>query len=158
MFVSLYIYSQCLFPGCIFGFTRLVADWRIDTHSCICHKKILKYYPLTDVNEKEEEKSKLKQLYIKFYQQLVEAVSDSDTCHSLTTQLHSTSFLSEEKKAALRSSLASGSSYLKVLGVEEEPHLLINLCWWRTCQQLNSCRHCQKIWVVAWLCESKQGN
>ena len=71
-----------------------------------------------------EEKNKLKQLYTEFYQQLVEAVSDPDTCHSLTTQLHSTSLLSEEKKAVLSSSLASGSSFLKVLGVEEEPHLL----------------------------------
>ena len=71
-----------------------------------------------------EEKSKLKQLYIEFYQQLVEAVSDPDTCHSLTTQLHSTSLLSEEKEAVLSSSVASGRSFLKELGVEEEPHLM----------------------------------
>ena len=70
------------------------------------------------------EKSKLKLLYTEFYPQLVEAVSDPDTCHSLTTQLHSTSLLSEEKKAVLSSSPASGSLYLKVLGVEEEPHLV----------------------------------
>ena len=70
------------------------------------------------------EKSRLKLLYTEFYQQLVEAVSDPDTCHALTTQLHSTSLLSEEKKAVLSSSMASGSSYLKVLGVEEEPHLV----------------------------------
>ena len=63
-------------------------------------------------------------MYIEFYQQLVEAVSDPDTCLSLTAQLHSTSLLSEEKKAVLSSSVASGSSFLKVLGVEEEPHLV----------------------------------
>ena len=63
-------------------------------------------------------------MYIEFYQQLVEAVSDPGTCLSLTTQLHSTSLLSEEKKAVLSSGLASGSSFLKRLGVEEEPHLV----------------------------------
>ena len=105
--------------------------------------------------EKEEEKSKLKQLYIEFYQQLVEAVSDPDTCHSLTTQLHSTSLLSEEKKAVLSSSLASGSSYLKLLGVEEEPHLVAVLM-----EKMSAVKQLQTLSedMSSWLSGSKQGS
>ena len=86
---------------------------------------MLLQYSLSGVKEEEEE-SKLKKLYIEFLPQLVEAFSDPDTCRSLITQLHSTSLLSEEKKAALSSSysLASGTSFLKVLGVEEETRLM----------------------------------
>ena len=69
----------------------------------------------------------------------MEAVSDPDTCHLLTTQLHSTSLLSE-KKAALSSSLASGSSFLRVLGVEEEPHILTVLM-----EKMSAVKQLQKL-------------
>ena len=102
--------------------------------------------------EKEEIKSKLKELYIKFYPQLVEAVSDPDTCHSLTSQLHSTSLLSEEKKTML--SQASGSSYLEVLRVEEEPHLLTVLM-----EKMSTVKLLQTLSedMSRWLSGSKQG-
>ena len=70
----------------------------------------------------EEEKSTVKQVYTEFYHQLVDAVSDPLTCQSLAAQLHST--ISQEKIAQLSSGQTSGSEFLKVLGVEEEPHLL----------------------------------
>ena len=98
--------------------------------------------------------TKLKQLYTEFYQQLVEAVSDPDTCRSLTTQLHSTSLLSEKKKAALSSSPASGSSFLKVLGVEEEPHLVTVLM-----EKMSAVKQLQTLSedMSSWLSGSKQG-
>ena len=111
-------------------------------------------FPCTHQDVKEEEKSKLKQLYIEFYPQLVEAVSDPDTCHSLTTQLHSTSLLSEETKAALSSSMASGRSFLKVLGVEEEPHLVTVLM-----EKMSAVKQLQTLSedMSAWMSGSKQG-
>ena len=66
----------------------------------------------------------MKQVYIWFYHQLVDAVSDPHTCQSLTAQFHSTTLISQEKIAQLSSGQTSGSEFLKVLGVEEEPHLL----------------------------------
>ena len=66
----------------------------------------------------------MKQVYTEFYHQLVDAVSDPLTCQSLTAQLHSTTLISQEKIAQLSSGQTSGSEFLKVLGVEEEPHLL----------------------------------
>ena len=66
----------------------------------------------------------LKQVYIQFSHQLVDAVSDPLTCQSLAAQLHSTTLISQEKIAQLSSGQISGSEFLKVLGVEEEPHLL----------------------------------
>ena len=104
--------------------------------------------------KEEEEKSKLQQLYTVFYPQLVEAVSDLDTCHSLTTQLHSTSLLSEEKKTVLSSSLASGRSFLKVLGVEEEPHLVTVLM-----EKMVAVKQLQTLSedMSGWLSGSKQG-
>ena len=91
---------------------------------------------------------------MEFYQQLVEAVSDPDTCHSLTTQLYSTSLLSEEKKAVLSSSLASGRSFLKVLGVEEEPHLVTVLM-----EKMSAVKQLQTLSedMSSWLSGSKQG-
>ena len=71
-----------------------------------------------------EDKSTLKQVYTQFYHQLVDAVSDPSACQSLTGQLHSTTLISQEKIVQLSSSQTSGSEFLKVLGVEEEPHLL----------------------------------
>ena len=101
----------------------------------------------------QTEEMKQNQLYTKFYHQLVEAVSDPDTCHSLTTQLHSTSLLSEEKKAVLGSSVASGSSYLKVLGVEEEPHLVTVLM-----EKMSEVKELQTLSkdMIAWLSEGTQ--
>ena len=88
-----------------------------------------------------------------FFPQLVEAVSDPDTCHSLT-QLYSTSLLSEEKKAALSSSQASGSSYLKVLGVEEDPQLVTVLM-----KKMSVVKQLQRLAedMTTWLSGSKQG-
>ena len=73
------------------------------------------------------EKSILKQVYTDFYHQLVEAVSDPLTCQSLTAQLHSTTLISQEKIAQLSSGQDTGGRYLRVLGLEEEPELLIVL-------------------------------
>ena len=69
----------------------------------------------------------LKEVYIDFYHSLVEAVSDEVTCQSLLTQLSSYVTILEEKIAQLISSKATGSSFLKTLGLEEEPHLLVPL-------------------------------
>ena len=111
---------------------------------------------ILDAGKEEEniEKSKLEQLYTEFYQQLVEAVSDLDTCHSLTTQLLSTSLLSEEKKAVLSSSVTCGRSFLKVLGVEEEPHLVTVLI-----DKMSAVKELQTLSedMSDWLNGSKQG-
>ena len=72
----------------------------------------------------EEVESTVKQVYTQFYHQLVDAVSDPLTCQSLTAQLHSTTQISQEKIAQLSSGQTSGSVFLKMLGVEDEPHLL----------------------------------
>ena len=58
---------------------------------------------------------------------LVDAISDSQTCQSLTAQLHSTTLISQEKIAQLCSGQTSGSEFLKVLGVEEETRLITML-------------------------------
>ena len=58
---------------------------------------------------------------------LVEAVSNEHTCQYLLTQLSSPALISEEKIAQLTSSKVTGSSFLKTLGLEEEPHLLVPL-------------------------------
>ena len=68
--------------------------------------------------------STVKQVYTEFYHQLVEAVSDPHTCQSLAAQLHSTTLISQEKIAQLSSGQTSGSEFLKMLGVEEDPYLL----------------------------------
>ena len=141
-------------------------EWRARSHELhdlmmsgtfdVAHACTLKSinYSLSGVSEKEEDKSKLKQLYIKFYPQLVEAVSDPDTCRSLTTQLHSTSLLSKEKKVVLSSSQASGSLYLKVLGVEEEPQLVATLM-----EKMSAVKQLQTLSedMTTWLSGSKQG-
>ena len=63
-------------------------------------------------------------VYTDFYHQPIDAVSDPLTCQSLAAQLHSTTLISQEKIAQLSSGQTSGSKFLKVLDVEEEPHLL----------------------------------
>ena len=65
----------------------------------------------------------LKEVYTCFYHRLVEAVSDEHTCQSLL----SSSALISENIAQLTSSKVTGSSFLKTLGLEEEPHLLVPL-------------------------------
>ena len=54
----------------------------------------------------------------------------------------------------LSSSLASGSSYLKVLGVEEEPHLLTVLM-----EKMSTVKQLQTLSedMSSWLSGSKQG-
>ena len=69
----------------------------------------------------------LKEIYINSYHLLVEAVSDEHTCQSLLTQLSSSALISEEKIARLTSSKVTGSLFLKTLGLEEKPHLLVPL-------------------------------
>ena len=71
-----------------------------------------------------EENSAAKLVYPGFYHHLVEAVPDQFTCRSLAAQLHSTTLISQEKLAQLTSGW-DGSNLLNVLGVAEEPHLLI---------------------------------
>ena len=58
---------------------------------------------------------------------MVEGVSDERTCQSLLTQFSSSALISEEKIAQLSSSKVTGSSFLKTLGLEEEPHILVPL-------------------------------
>ena len=69
----------------------------------------------------------LKEVYTDFYHRLVEAVSDEHTCQSLLTQFSSSALISDEKISQLSSSKVTGSSFLKTLGLEEEPHLLVPL-------------------------------
>ena len=71
-----------------------------------------------------KEKSTVKQVYTEFYHQLVDAISDPHTSQALTAQLHSTTLIPQEKIAQLSFGQTSGREFLKVLGVEEEPHLL----------------------------------
>ena len=78
-------------------------------------------FSLSDVSK---EKSTLKQVYTEFYHQLVDAVSNPLTCQSLIVQLHPTTLISQEKIAQLSSGQTRSNEFLKVLGVEEEPHLL----------------------------------
>ena len=91
---------------------------------------------------------------MEFYHPLVEGVSDPDTCRLLTTQLHSTYLLSEEKKAMLSSAVVSGSSYLKVLEVEEKPHLVTVLM-----EKMSEVKKLQTLSenMSAWWRGSKQG-
>ena len=95
----------------------------------------------------------MKQVYTEFYHQLVDAVSDPHTCQSLTAQLHST--ISQEKIAQLSSGQTSGREFLKVLGVEEEPHLLAVLM-----EKMAGVKQLQTLAepMTARLSEVRQGN
>ena len=66
-------------------------------------------------------------MYTDFYHHLVEAVSDAHTCQPLLNQLSYPALISEEKITQLTSSKVTGSSFLKTLGLEEEPRLLVPL-------------------------------
>ena len=72
----------------------------------------------------EEEKVCLKEVYSAFYHQLVDAISDEQVCESLSAQLRSSAVIPEEKISQLISSRASGSSFLNILGVEEQSGLV----------------------------------
>ena len=100
------------------------------------------------------DKSALKQVYTEFYYQLVDAVSDPLTCQSLIAQLNPTTLISQEKMAELTSSQASGGSYLKVLGVEEDPQLLSVLL-----EKMTEMKQLRKLVepISARLSELKQG-
>ena len=63
-------------------------------------------------------------MYSAFYHQLVGAISDEQVCQSLSTQLRSSAVIPEEKISQLISSRASGSSFLNILGVDEQPGLV----------------------------------
>ena len=101
-----------------------------------------------------DEKSAVKLVYTEFYHQLVDAVSDPLTCHALTAQLHYTTLISQEKTAQLSSGQVTGSDLLKVLGVEEEPHLLTVLM-----EKMAGVKQLQKLveQMSARLSEVKQG-
>ena len=83
------------------------------------------------IDGKEEEKSTQKEIYQEFFPQLIDAFSDDQTHRSLVSELYSRSLISEEEKGTRMSSTlppkTRGSSLLKVLGVEEKPHLLTEL-------------------------------
>ena len=72
----------------------------------------------------EEEKVCLKEVYSAFYHQLVDAISDEQVCQSLSIQLRLSAVIPEEKISQLISSRASGSSFLNILGVEEQSDLV----------------------------------
>ena len=101
------------------------------------------------------EKTSMKRVYTEFYHQLVDAVSDPHTCQSLIAQLHSTTLISEEKIAQLSSGQHTGSSFLKVLGVEEDPQLLTMVM-----EKMANVEQLQMLWMSMskWLSTMKQGN
>ena len=101
------------------------------------------------------ETTTLKRVYTEFYHQLVDAVSDPYTCQSLTAQLHPTTLISQEKIDQLSSGQHTGSSFLKVLGVEEDPQLLTMLM-----ERMANVEQLQTLWksMSNWLSTRKQGN
>ena len=101
------------------------------------------------------EKAILKPVYIEFYHQLVDAVSDPHICQSLIAQLHPTTLISQEKIAELSSGQHTGSSFLKVLGVEEDPQLLTVLI-----EKMSNAEQLQTLWksMSTWLSAKKQGS
>ena len=101
------------------------------------------------------EKTSLKWVYIEFYHQLVDAVSDPLTCQSLIAQLHPTTLISQEKIAQLSSGQHTGSSFLKLLGVEEDPQLLTVLM-----EKMANVEQLQMLWksMSTRLSTMKQGN
>ena len=101
------------------------------------------------------DKTTLKRVYTEFYHQLVDAVSDPLTCQSLTAQLHPTTLISQEKIAQLSSGQHTGSSFLKVLGVEEDPQLLTVLM-----EKMTNVEQLQMLWKLMsiLLSAKKQGN
>ena len=101
------------------------------------------------------EKTTLKRLYIEFYHQLVDAVSNPHTCQSLIVQLHSTTLISQEKIAQLSSGQHTGSSFLSVLGMEEDPQLLTVLM-----EKMANVEQLQTLWksMSTWLSTTKKGN
>ena len=101
------------------------------------------------------EKTSLKQVYIEFYHQLVDAVSDPLTCQSLIAELHPTTLISQEKITQLSSGQHTGSSFLKVLGVEEDPQLLTVLM-----EKMANVEQLQTLWksMSTRLSTIKQGN
>ena len=105
--------------------------------------------------ESEMEKTSLKRVYTEFYHQLVDAVSDPLTCQSLITQLHSTTLISQEKIAQLSSGQYTGSSFIKVLGVEEDPQLLTALM-----EKMANVEQLQMLWksMSTWQSTMQQGN
>ena len=101
------------------------------------------------------EKTTMKHVYTEFYHQLVDAVSDPLTCQSLIAQLHSTTLISQEKIDQLSSGQHTGSSFLKVLGVEEDPQILTVLMEeMANVEQLQTLRKS----MSTWLSTTKQGN
>ena len=96
----------------------------------------------------------VKLVYTEFYHQLVEAVSDPHTCQSLTAQLRSTTWISQEKIAELSHGGITGSDLLNVLGVAKEPHLLTVLI-----EKMAGVKQLQRLaeLMSARLCEVKQG-
>ena len=105
--------------------------------------------------ESEMEKTTLKRVYTEFYHQLVDAVSNSHTCQSLTAQLHHTTLISQEKITQLSSGQHTGISFLKVLGVEEDPQLLSVLM-----EKMANVEQLQSLWksMSTWLSTTKKGN
>ena len=101
------------------------------------------------------EKTSAKRVYTEFYHQLVDAVSDSHTCQSLTAQLHTTTLISQEKMSQLSSGQHTGSSFLKVLGVEEDLQLLTVFI-----EKMANVEQLQTLWktMSIWLSTMKHGN
>ena len=72
----------------------------------------------------KEDKVYLKEVYDAFYHQLVGAISDEQVCQSLVDRLRLSAVIPDEKISQLISSRASGSSFLNILGVEENSSLV----------------------------------
>ena len=67
-------------------------------------------------------------MYGEFYHQLVDVLNDVDTHHSIVSDLHKRSVISEKVFAVqMTSTLERGRSLLTVLGLEEKPHKLREL-------------------------------
>ena len=76
----------------------------------------------------EQECAALKKVYGEFYHQLVDVLSDGDTHHSIVSDLHKRSVISEKVLAAQMTSTQEKSmSLLTVLGLEEKTHKLREL-------------------------------
>ena len=67
-------------------------------------------------------------MYGEFYHQLVDILSDGDTHHSIVSDLHKRSVISEKVQAAqMTSTQERGRSLLTVLDLEEKPYKLREL-------------------------------
>ena len=103
----------------------------------------------------EQECAALKKVYGEFYHQLVDVLSDGDTHHSIVSDLHKKSIISDELAAQMTSTQERGRSLLTVLGLEEKPHRLRELM--TVMMEVDKAKSLAKE-MTAKLSKSEQGN